>query len=118
MQERNKPTEQELLDEAGAHYVASTFIIGHSHLTNQVELKRAADLQESSKKFLSERGYEPEKYDFKEPEAGTPQFLIQLTGKDARIPNYSEGIYWVVRATRISGVLKQYYPIFFSSPRP
>jgi hypothetical protein len=118
MQERNKPTEQELLDEACAHYVASTFIIGHPQMTNQVELKRAATLQGSSKKFLCERGYEPEKYDFKEPDAGTPDFLIQLTGKDARIPNYSEGIYWIVRATRISGVLQQYYPIFYSNPRP
>lgn len=118
MQEINAPTENEKIDEACAHYVASTFIIGHSHLTNDEELTRAASLQTSAKSFLKERGYEPEKYDFKEHPAGTPDFLIQSTGKDARIPNYSQNVYWIVRASRISEVLAGYYPIFFNAPRP
>jgi hypothetical protein len=117
MQEENKPTERELLDDASAHFVASTFVIGHHQISQPHELERAKNIQASASAFLKSRGYTPEEYDFKELPPGAPDYLLRLTGKDARIPNYEKNIYWIVRGGRISDVLAGYYPSFYNVPR-
>lgn len=117
MQEQNNMTEEERLDEAASHFIAAAFVIGHPTMTDETELKRAAKWQNFARAFLVSKGYEPEKFDFKEHPVNTPDFLKELNGKDARIPNFGEGIYWIVRAIRISEVLARHYPKFFASRR-
>ncbi|KJZ38956.1 hypothetical protein [Pseudomonas fluorescens] len=117
MQEQNNMTEKERLDEAASHFVAAAFVIGHPTMTDETELKRAAEWQNFARDFLVSKGYEPNKFDFKEHPVNTPDFLKQLNGKDARIPNFGEDIYWIVRAGRISEVLARHYPKFFACNR-